>query len=180
MTAKHKHIQLLLQLLSRHQTKTGPKTSRKLNFPAVGGARCAQSSIIGGAMSKKVQIQNFIVNILTYVALNREVNTCGAFSKPCSQNWSKEATHVVFGGIPSLLHIHDIHVKDRPELHLHKADRSAPTLGTLQKELLIHTNNRQDSRRSPRGTCAERKFRKEPSSSQQKLHRRRDAGASAE
>lgn len=135
-------------------------------------------------MSKKVQIQNsevdFIVNILTYVALNREVNTCGAFSKPCAQKWSKEATHVMFGGIPSLLHIHDIHVKDRPELHLHKADWSAPTLGTLQKELLIHANNRQDSRRSPRGTCAERKFRKKPSSSQQKLHRRRNAGASAE
>lgn len=106
-------------------------------------------------MSKKVQIQNsgvdFIVNILTCAALKREVNTCGAFSKPCSQKWSKEATHVVFGGIPPLLHVHDIHVKDRPELHLHKADRSAPTLGTLQKQLLIHANNGQDSRRSLRG-----------------------------
>lgn len=64
-----------------------------------------------------------------------------------------KTTYIVFGGIPSLLHIHDIHVKDRPELHLHKADRSAPTLGTLQKELLIHANNRQDSSRSPRGTA---------------------------
>lgn len=76
MTAKHKHTQLLLQLLSRHQPKTGPKTSRKLNFPAVGGARCAQSSIIGGAMSKKARIQNsevdFIVNILTCVALKKK------------------------------------------------------------------------------------------------------------
>lgn len=59
-----------------------------------------------------------------------------------------KTTYIVFGGIPSLLHIHDIHVEDRPELHLHKADRSAPTLGSLQKELLIHANNRQDSSRS--------------------------------
>lgn len=115
---------------------------------------------------------DLIGNGLIYVALNSEVNTCGAFSRPCSQKWSKETTHVVFGGIPSLLHIHHVHVKERPELHLHKADRRAPTLGTLQKELLIHANNRQDSR----GTCAERKFRKKPSCSQEKLHGRRKAG----
>lgn len=83
------------------------------------------------------------------------MNICGAFPKTCSQKWSKETTHIVFGGIPSLLHIHDIHVKDRPELHLHKADRSAPALGTLQKELLIHENNRQDSIRSQRGLRSE-------------------------
>lgn len=87
----------------------------------------------------------------------------------------------MFGGIPSLLHIHDIDVKDRPELHLHEADQSAPTLGALQKELLIHENNRQNSIRSQRGGGdAERKFRKKLSCSEQKSHRRQDQGASEE
>lgn len=30
----------------------------------------------------------------------------------------EETTYIVFGGIPSLLHIHDINVKHRTELHL--------------------------------------------------------------
>lgn len=31
---------------------------------------------------------------------------------------SIEYTHIMFGGIPPLLHIHNFHFKDRSELHL--------------------------------------------------------------
>lgn len=76
--------------------------------------------------------------ILMCADINKNNNNNNTFT--CMQEWSVESTHIVFGGIPSLLHIHHIHVQDRPELHLHKADQSAATLGTLQKELLIHEN----------------------------------------
>lgn len=104
------------------------------------------------------------------------------FTKTCPHSRREESTHIVFGGIPSLLHIHDVDVKDRPELHLHEADQSAATLGALQKELLIHENNRQNSIRSQRGGGGgeERKFRKKRSCSELKSHRRQDPGASKE
>lgn len=98
--AKHKHSQLLLHLLSRHNPKTGRKRTRKLIFPAVGGARCTQDFIISRVMPKKVGMQNSEVelheNTVNYVGLNREGNTGGALSKPCSQKWSKDDLHSVW------------------------------------------------------------------------------------
>lgn len=84
----------------------------------------------------------------------------------------------MFGGIPSFLHIHHVHVKDGPELHLHKADQPAPALGTLQKELLIHESKRQEQEQ-------EQEQDQEPEaaalrgSSEQKLHRSQDSAAAA-
>lgn len=40
-----------------------------------------------------------------------------------AETQSKNTTYIMFGWIPSLLHIHNINVKDRPELHLHKPNR---------------------------------------------------------
>lgn len=40
-----------------------------------------------------------------------------------SERQNKDTTYIVFGGIPSLLHIHNIHVKDRAELHLDRPVR---------------------------------------------------------
>lgn len=40
------------------------------------------------------------------------------FMKLNSRKTKTRQTYIMFGGIPSLLHVHDIDVKHRPELHL--------------------------------------------------------------
>lgn len=145
--AKHKHSQLLLHLLSRHNPKTGRKRTRKLIFSS-----CWWRQMHSGLHHKSCHAKESRNAKLGSGITWEYCQLCGSkqggkyelYRNRGRRNGAK-TTYIVFGGIPSLLHIHNIHVKDRPELHLHKADRSAPTLGTLQEELLIHANNRQDS-----------------------------------
>lgn len=40
-----------------------------------------------------------------------------------TETTDEETTYIVFGGIPPLLHVHNINVKDSGELHLHKPSR---------------------------------------------------------
>lgn len=57
----------------------------------------------------------------------------------------KNTTYVMFGGVPSLLHIHNVDVKDRPQLHLHKANTICTRiLEMLWMEPIAHENYRDD------------------------------------
>lgn len=58
-----------------------------------------------------------------------------------AERQSKNTAYIMFGGIPSLLHIHNINVKDRPELHLHKPDRICNNTLMLQKKMVTHEND---------------------------------------
>lgn len=57
----------------------------------------------------------------------------------------------MFGGIPSLLHIHNVDVKDRPELHLPWTDGIFAIIPEkLEKELVTTMKTRQKERHAVR------------------------------